>query len=34
MKIFIDPYTKPTVAEEILSTIEKNSINLLFKKSK
>lgn len=23
MKIFIDPYTKPTVAEEILSTIEK-----------
>ncbi len=31
MKIFIDPYTKPTVAEEILSTITK-TVSIFFSK--
>ena len=31
MKIFIDPYTKPTVAEKILSTIEK-TVSIFFSK--
>ena len=34
MKIFIDPYTKPTVAGEILSTIEKTVSIFFSKKSK
>lgn len=34
MKIFIDPCTKPTVAEEILTTIAKTVSIILSKKSK